>query len=230
MAHAYVDELKKIAADADGDDADDDDADDDADDGAKQAAAASKGLKKGLDKLKGQFGKAWGKTKEHGGKAWAGAKDIGSAKQLRGGLGHTAEKAHSKTLSPTMRKSLKKIDKARGTARSEDRRNALVGGAKTVGLYGGGAGAAGGAAYGVHRARKKEGSAIDTLAYERAVIKAAESGFDPEQAAERLYAASTLEIIPESTKMAAAEDVDSAIDIRSLELLEAAGYPVTWAA
>ena len=72
-----------------------------------------------------------------------------------------------------------------------------------------------------------EGSALDELATELAFQKAAEAGYDQDEAVERLNAVYTLGL-GDSTKIAAAEDVDGAVDIRSLEVLEAAGYPVTW--
>jgi hypothetical protein len=85
----------------------------------------------------------------------------------------------------------------------------------------------GGAAYGAHRAMKKEESALDTLASELAFNKAAEAGWDSDEAAERIIAVVTLSG-GESQKVAMANDLDQAVEIRSLELLEQAGYPVTW--
>lgn len=75
--------------------------------------------------------------------------------------------------------------------------------------------------------KKKEGSAIDELAITRAVEMASEAGFDVKEAASRVNAVLTLGL-GESTKIAAAQDVKGATDIRALEYLEAAGYPVTW--
>jgi hypothetical protein len=98
----------------------------------------------------------------------------------------------------------------------------------------GGAGAAG--VYGVHKGlgelyggKTKTESALDESAAELAVEKAAEAGWNAQEAAERLNALFTLDAAPESEKTAAASNVDEAIDIRSLELLEAAGYPINWA-
>jgi hypothetical protein len=87
------------------------------------------------------------------------------------------------------------------------------------------AGAAAGAA---SRAGKEKGaSAVDELAAESAVIKAAEAGYDVEEAATKIACVLMLGVT-ESEKTAGVTDVDHAVDIRSLELLEAAGYPVTW--
>lgn len=87
--------------------------------------------------------------------------------------------------------------------------------------------AAGAGAGAAHMARKKESSALDLEAAEHAVYKAAEAGFDADEAAERLNAVLTLGPA-DSTKIAAAQDLETATGIRSLELLEQAGYPVTW--
>lgn len=89
------------------------------------------------------------------------------------------------------------------------------------------AAAAGGAAL---AARNKESSALDELAMEEAVVKAASAGFDLDQAAERVAAVATLGL-GESEKIASQAlqlSNEQAIDIRALEFLEAAGYPVTW--
>lgn len=75
--------------------------------------------------------------------------------------------------------------------------------------------------------KKKESSALDELAVIRAVELANASGFDVKEAAARVSAVATLGI-GESTKIAAAQDVAGATEIRALEFLEAAGYPVTW--
>lgn len=78
-------------------------------------------------------------------------------------------------------------------------------------------------------AKTKKASAIDELAFKEALKKAAAAGIDPEQAASRINAAVTLELLGESTKVASANDVNTAVEIRSLEMLEAARYPVEWA-
>lgn len=70
--------------------------------------------------------------------------------------------------------------------------------------------------------------AIDNLAIERAVKLAAASGFDPGDAAQRLSALVTLRQFPSGEKTASAERLEDAVEIRALEFLETAGYPVTW--
>jgi hypothetical protein len=96
-----------------------------------------------------------------------------------------------------------------------------------------GAAAAAGAALGAGgahalHAKHKKASAIDELAAERAVYVANEAGFDPEQAGRKVAAILELGLLEESAKVASAPDVDTAVGIRALELLEKAGYPVEW--
>lgn len=73
----------------------------------------------------------------------------------------------------------------------------------------------------------KQASTIDQLAVQVAFNKLAEAGFDTAQAEQRLTAVMVLGPA-ESTKIAAAQNVEQAVEIRSLELLEAAGYQVNW--
>jgi hypothetical protein len=74
---------------------------------------------------------------------------------------------------------------------------------------------------------EKQSSAIDELAAQLAVEKAASAGWDAEEAVARVSSVLTLGV-GESEKVASAADLESAVDVRSLEFLEAAGYPVTW--
>lgn len=107
---------------------------------------------------------------------------------------------------------------AKGVAAAKSNPGKTLGGAAAVGA---------GAGFGAGRASKKEASAtLDELALEEAVKMAHAAGLDAEQAAARVSAVFTLGL-EESTKLAS--DVDSQINIRALEYLEAAGYPVTWA-
>lgn len=69
--------------------------------------------------------------------------------------------------------------------------------------------------------------ALDQLAAERAVEKAASANYDPEAAAQRVHAVLVLGA-PDSIKVASAESLEHAVDIRALELLELAGYPVQY--
>lgn len=63
------------------------------------------------------------------------------------------------------------------------------------------------------------------IAYQMGV----KEGFDKEVLAQRLGAVLTLDLVPATnTKVASATDFEVAKQIRALELLEAAGYPVTW--
>jgi len=105
--------------------------------------------------------------------------------------------------------------------------------------YGGGAAAGaaalgGGALLAHHLSKKNEGkesrsSALDEIASEVAFNKAAEAGFQPEEAAQRLQAVLVLGLADQdNTKVAAGSSFEEAVEIRALELLEVAGYPVNW--
>ncbi len=99
--------------------------------------------------------------------------------------------------------------------------------ALAVGAAGVAAGA-GGAAL-ANKMRDKKASAITELASVEAVKLAAAEGYDVDEACERVAAVLTLTGGNlDNTKIASAGDVDSAVGIRALELLEAAGYPVEW--
>jgi hypothetical protein len=95
-------------------------------------------------------------------------------------------------------------------------------------LGAGAAAVAGGAAAAHHFSKKKESSALDELAAELAVEKAAAAGWNEEEAAGRIAGVINLDLVGDSEKVASAENLETAVDIRSVELLEAAGYPVTW--
>ena len=74
---------------------------------------------------------------------------------------------------------------------------------------------------------EKTSAALDHIAAEVAVIKAAEAGWDPEDVSMRVSAVLTLGVT-ESEKVASAQSFEQAVDIRSLELLTMAGYDVNW--
>jgi len=97
------------------------------------------------------------------------------------------------------------------------------------GAYGAGAAGAGGAGAGFAAGRfgkKKESSALDALAVEAAVkIAHADGRFDIEEVADRVAAIATLGL-DESTKVAGT--LEAQVEVRALEFLEAAGYPVEW--
>jgi hypothetical protein len=92
----------------------------------------------------------------------------------------------------------------------------------------GGAAAGAGAAHAAHKHHDKEASAIDALAAEQAVRIAHEQGWDAEQAGRKVASVLELGLLKPSEKTASAPDVATAVGIRALEMLETAGYPVTW--
>lgn len=69
--------------------------------------------------------------------------------------------------------------------------------------------------------------AIDQLAAELACEKAASAGYSADEAAQRVIAVLTLGA-PDSIKVASAATLEAAVDVRALELLELAGYPVQY--
>jgi hypothetical protein len=77
-------------------------------------------------------------------------------------------------------------------------------------------------------ANLKHGSAIDQLGAERAFYLAKEAGIDPEEAFRKVAGVLALGLIKDSEKVASAATVGEAVGIRALELLETAGYSVTW--
>jgi hypothetical protein len=197
MAHAYVDELGKIAAAAEKED-EKPDAGEKKDDDAKEAGmpeALRRGLERAGKHVKGVGEGVAKRVGEH-------VENVGKkvTEKATGVGAHSMKPSHAKAVG--------------------------------AGAYGAGAAAAGGAAAGAHRAatKEKKSSAIDQLALERAVEKAAAEGFDPHEAARRLDAGLTLDLFSESTKVASVPNLAAAVDIRALELLEAVGYPVEWAA
>ena len=110
------------------------------------------------------------------------------------------------------------------------RKSLLREGAKRMGATTGAVGAAGAAAAGIHHATKKKESAaqnFDELSAEYAIKMASTAGYDQEEAVERISAIHTLGM-EESEKVAAAQDVETAMHVRALEYLEAAKYPVDW--
>jgi hypothetical protein len=77
-------------------------------------------------------------------------------------------------------------------------------------------------------ARVKRASAIDQLAATHAVRLAHDAGLSAEEAGRKVAAVLELGLLGESSKVASAPDVETATHIRALELLEKAGYQVTW--
>jgi hypothetical protein len=128
------------------------------------------------------------------------------------------------------------VGKAKGVAGAAASKGKEVGGKavdfakkhpKSVGGAAAGAAAAGaGGAYLASRKKQASGlSPIDELAVAHAVKIAADAGLDAEVAEARVNAVATLGL-EESSKLASS--VDSQVEIRALEYLEAAGYPVQW--
>jgi hypothetical protein len=191
MAHAYVQELNKIA-------------------GVKDML---RGAEAG-----GQLARAGTElAAKSGGKA---AKAKALAMRAKARLAHKAGRA-GKAISGAARRAYEATaDKARrGAARvgehvGEHKKKYIAGSLLAAGTAGGAAG--------------KYASALDDLGAEHAVIKAAEAGWDLDEAAERVIDVFEQGLIPEKTKIASANTVEEATEIRGLELLEAAGYPVTW--
>lgn len=142
------------------------------------------------------------------------------------GKADKAGKAVGKHLESVGKKTTALVARTGGAEAAMDPRTARRIGA---GAYGAGAAAAGGAGYGAKKLmdKEKKSSALDELAFESAVEKAASAGWDADEASDRIGAVLTLGV-EESVKVAYAQDLGSAVDVRSLELLEAAGYPVTW--
>lgn len=172
MAHSYVAELDKIAAERA------------ATDGGETKEASK--LSDVAGKARSLAGAAAAKGKDVGGKAVAKGKELG-------GKGVNFAKAHPKS----------------------------VGGA-AAGVAAAGAGGA------YLASRKKQASGltqIDELALSHAVKIASDAGLDPEVAEARVNAVATLGL-EESSKLAST--VDAQVEIRALEYLEAAGYPVQW--
>lgn len=214
MAHSYVQELNKIAM------------------GPTEAGMRLRHMD--FSGLGERAGKAISEGARSAGRS---LKDIATGKQLREGLQAKKNLAHpqAKTMAAKFvmqhaapgerEKAMKAILSG---AAGEAHKNVTHGAAKTLGLYGGGGGALAAGAYLAKKHHDKKASALDELAAETAVEKAAEAGWDVEEAAGRLSAVLTLGA-GESEKIAAADDLDTAVGIRSLELLEMAGYPVEWA-
>ncbi len=76
-------------------------------------------------------------------------------------------------------------------------------------------------------AQEKKASPIDELAARKALEKVAEAKLSVDEAKDKLSALFVLGA-RESTKIAAAQNFEEALEVRALELLEQVGYPVTW--
>ena len=70
--------------------------------------------------------------------------------------------------------------------------------------------------------------AFDEIAANRAIEMAKAAGYDPDMSFKRVEAVYILDL-PESTKIASVKDTETGLQVRALEYLEAAGFPVNWA-
>ena len=205
MAHAYVQEMRKIAESTGGLD--------------KEAFSVGDSARRLKDKVVAG-GKRVGelatgsKAKELHAKATKHRKAIGQNAKFR-------DKSMDKAYGHAEGESLGHLKGMRGAARAE---SSKVRNARIAAGVGGGLLLAGGAGAAMH----KKSSAIDELAAEIAVEKAASAGWNLEEACERVGYLVEQGASEEGTKVAQAADVDQAIEIRASELLEQAGYPVDW--
>lgn len=212
IAHAFVQELGNIQKEA----------------GAKETAQAvgavltgkakHVGLHNLADKAKGVAHAGADKAKELG-KGYAGvAKGEGVA---------AARKAHHDAGSHGFGEAGKKLyGDTKDTGRSLVKEHAKRVGAIAAPAAAVAGGAAAGAAAAHHHS--KHAGAFDAVAGEAAVAFAAEQGWDPEQADRKVASILELGLLGESEKVAAADDYETSVGVRALEILEAAGYPVTW--
>lgn len=213
MAHAYVDELKKIAAG-------------NLDPNAA-AAAERKAKLPGGGAVRGSE-KAMGAGKQRAvGKVEGAVREGAHGAKLRvgGGLRRLGHAVSGGRLKDTV-----SAAKGQGQIFSRDmlktRKATLAGmGATAAGAaLAAGAGAAG---YKALKGKEKKSAAIDTYAGNLAAEKLAEAGWDPNEAVELLSAVIALDD-GEDSKIAYAENLEQAVEIRALELAELAGYPVEW--
>jgi len=153
------------------------------------------------------------------------------ARKFTGGRAAELEEAASKVkgtkVGPGMRARAKRVAEKESILRAAAKERKAV--SRRRRLAGGGAAlTAAGLGGGLALGREKGGSAIDELAVEEAIYKAAEVGWDAEEAAERIASIEVLGLLPDSEKIAHVDNTDDAISVRALEMLEAAGYPINW--
>lgn len=191
MAHAYVNELQKIAAEQ------------------KEAAKAGPGVslsgKAGVKEEKAQLAKV---------------QEMNRAKQ----------RAAQPSGAGTGASGAKSVGKIEGKGREFMAALKTRKGKRTAAGVAGGLGLAAVGAYGTKKAleKKAEVEALDIQAAQLAFQKiAASEEFGMEEAEARLNAVLTLGPT-ETEKCAGVTDQEAYLDIRSLELAELAGYPVTW--
>lgn len=189
----------------------------------------------GAAKAKEMYGKAKGRGKallEHAltkrdeaGGILGTAYGRGFGAKLKGQKASIEQLSKENPLRAAAEKRLSAMQQSRAGARKAVHRAAAKGGAGLA-L----AGAAGKGVHSVASGREKDSAAaLNELALELAVEKCAEAGWDVNQAVDRLVGVINLDLIDDdNTKIAYAQNIDGAVEIRALELIEAAGYPVTW--
>lgn len=204
IAHACIDELRKIAAasDADGE--------------AKEAGNISDAVSAGKTTAK-QVGKA---LKD---KATTGFKAVKDRAETEVGKANIPERLRNlrreKGLQTFGDKAHDKADAAMDWAKKHKTELGVGAGASTAAL-----------AAGYAAGRKKQSSAFDEAAAVYGLKLAHAYGIDPEVVGERLDALFTLgqEIPMAEGKVASAQNLEHGIHIRALELLEQVGVPVDW--
>lgn len=215
MAHAYVNELQKIAESSD-----------------PNAAAYDK-KQKALKANSRGMGAERGAAKGGRGRAVGGVegtvRELGHKGKISigGGLRRLGD-----TVSGGRLKNVTTTGQGQGqifTKNMRKNRRATLAG---MGAVAGGTVLAGGAAYGAKKmydkSKEKKAEALDIMAANYALQKiAASEMFDVDEAASRLEAVLILDS-GESEKTAGIVDPDDFMEIRSLELAEMAGYPVEW--
>lgn len=214
MAHSMWAELQEIQKEA----------------GAKEDAYT--GSRKALSTARDLYDSHVG-SKLHNAKQVLGGERI---KHIKGQLGDVAERAKD-VVDPAHEGSTKSLTEALRSERfkTHGSRAALATGA--AGATGGGLAihkhnknkAEAAAASTPAAEEQKAASAFNLVAAESAYTKMASVGWDAEEVASRLNAVLTLGFDDSETKTAGVQDYDTAVEIRSLELAELAGYPVEWA-
>ena len=175
--------------------------------------------------------------KEHAGDAYKAVRTFGSSVSGKGV--QAAEKAYRDAMPDEAASAYGHLGEQL-KRRSAARKQLAIGGGIAAGV---GAAGAGGYAAKRHYDKKKSESAapeapaseeqkaaaFNLMAAESAYEKMASAGWDAEEVAGRLNAVLTLGFDDSNTKIASHHDFDTALEVRSLELAELAGYPVEWA-
>jgi len=168
-----------------------------------------------------------GKVVEFGRKAGGKAKGaVGAALQKRREVMNVGQKAEG------IMRGKGGLGMAKGVkAKATHIGRALKGRAAQAAPYAAGAGAVGGGAYiakkKMDKEKKSSVQAFEELSANHAIKLAEAMEWDAEEAFGRVNSVFTLGL-EETEKVAYVQDVDSAMHVRGLEYLEAAGYPVDW--